>query len=506
MPYRTFKAEEVRTARELIEHIRAKQTFRGPALRVRMYDERLHQVVFIDGASPLSKENAYHVGVESSIYAGAALRFAAQQHGSTTVAGRLTGEYEALNHDYPELFTAQNCQQLIEFCSARPGDVSFDVFILRTVIACLKQCLDAGKERAGADYHSMSLSQSEFQFISQAGERLIAFAKVEVYRGPVLMFGGLPVIQDLGSFRLWKKQGERVRTKYLVYTDLTPQLNQFEMDYSQLLGVGSYGSVFKMKYKGMQVAVKQMKEIDMDVLAREVTVQTMTSHPNLLSLIGVFSAGRPEYPHLVSEFADFGDLLTYLTRNRGTLTEKLKLSFAINICNGLAFLHTLGIVHRDLKSENILVFKGNVCKIADFGLCRTTSSAFSKTQVAGSFLYQAPELVLAQKKASGGLKVAEAAIEPSSDIYSLGYILWEIAMEQRVYSDQAQLEVMQSKMKDATAPTMFQKLVSRSKDTPLPLPESRWDAQIKSCWAYKPDHRPAAIALESSLREIDQQL
>jgi serine/threonine protein kinase len=362
--------------------------------------------------------------------------------------------------------------------------------------------IDSGKEQAGADYHSVVITPTQQLFLLRFGERFVQLAKVPAMRFAVLSLGALSIIQDLGSSRLWKKLGDRVRSKFVVYTDLTPNLNQFQIAFTELLGIGSFGSVFKMTYKGTPVAVKQMKICDLDIVAREVSVQSMITHPNLVQMFGVFSYGTPEAIHLVAEYADSGDLMSFLSHHKGQIPEQLKLSFARDICDGLACLHSFGIVHRDLKSENILVFQKKLCKLADFGLARTSTAAFSRTMVAGTFLYQAPELVLAQKKSASVIKMAEAQVETSSDIYSLGYILWEIASEQRVYSDQAQLEVMQSKIKDASGQSKIRRLVGGSDRLPLPLPESRWDAHIKACWAYKPDSRPTAISLEAAFETL----
>lgn len=464
--------------------------------QIRYYDATTDRVAFLDNAEKIGARNLFYFGPRDSVYGTASLR---QFYPSKP--SHLPAEFQDLPKESPDIFTDKVCTELARFYGATPGDIQYDIFSIRVVITTLRDCLDRGKERAGGDFHSISLSPLETQFVGQFGERFIAWAKFPSYRIPIMAFGGLGVIQDLGSFRLWKRAGERTRTKYLVYNDLTPHLSQFDMNYSTLLGVGSFGSVFKMTYKGSPVAVKQMKAVDMDVLAREVTVQTLVSHPNLVSMVGVFSSGTPECPHLVAEYADSGDLLTFLTRNRGKIADRTKGSFALDICKGLGYLHSFGIVHRDLKSENILVFNNRCCKIADFGLCRTSTTAFSRTTVAGSFLYQAPELVLAQKKSSGTIKYAEAQVETFSDLYSLGYILWELAMEQRVYSDQAQLEVMQAKIKDAEGRSLFQRFVQGSK-TPLPLPECRWDPLIKACWSFKPEKRPSAVSLATSFEAL----
>jgi serine/threonine protein kinase len=86
-------------------------------------------------------------------------------------------------------------------------------------------------------------------------------------------------------------------------------------------------------------------------------------------------------------------------------------------------------------SDNVLV-DGDTALICDFGMTRMATSALSRTQVGGTPLYQAPELILAQKRQGGaaGAKCTEASLHLSSDIWSLGYVLWEIYHEERIYS------------------------------------------------------------------------
>jgi serine/threonine protein kinase len=88
----------------------------------------------------------------------------------------------------------------------------------------------------------------------------------------------------------------------------------------------------------------------MDVLSREITLQTLLQHDNLIRLLGVFEHGDPKVVYLVTEFADGGDLLVYLTRNKGQVPVERKLKFALDMASGLAYLHSCGVVHRDLKS------------------------------------------------------------------------------------------------------------------------------------------------------------
>jgi serine/threonine protein kinase len=138
-----------------------------------------------------------------------------------------------------------------------------------------------------------------------------------------------------------------------------------------------------------------------------------------------------------------------------------------------------------------------------------TNNAFSRTTVSGTFLYLAPEYVKMQKRAGGGIKVVEGTIDASADIYSFGYILYELWNEERIYADQQQMEVMQAKMRDARAISqskMFSKLSGSADKTPLPIdPNCPWAPLIKKCWALKPDARPTALQLLQDFARLVQQ-
>eukprot|EP00475_Leptophrys_vorax_P027837 TRINITY_DN39787_c0_g2_i7.p1 TRINITY_DN39787_c0_g2~~TRINITY_DN39787_c0_g2_i7.p1 ORF type:complete len:346 (+),score=83.62 TRINITY_DN39787_c0_g2_i7:1241-2278(+) len=130
-------------------------------------------------------------------------------------------------------------------------------------------------------------------------------------------------------------------------------------------------------------------------------------HPNLVQL-----EGWTEQGWLVMEYCPKS-----LKGIQTSLTFERKLTFALEICRGLTFLHRLGIVHGDLKPDNILVSSTGVCKLTDFGLSYDVNSlSVPGGQTGGTVRYQAPEL---------GLSEAErGAIDARlKDVYALGGVL-----------------------------------------------------------------------------------
>ena len=130
----------------------------------------------------------------------------------------------------------------------------------------------------------------------------------------------------------------------------------------------------------LDVAVKQLKnnaagsQDEIDFWAEMKLMKQIGRHDNVVSLVGVCTLADPAL--LVVEYADLGDLKGYLRNKRATATKGAQLDstdmlrFCVQIANGMAYLASLKIVHRDLATRNVLVCKDELLKISDFGLAR----------------------------------------------------------------------------------------------------------------------------------------
>ncbi|KAL3148068.1 hypothetical protein ABBQ38_014354 [Trebouxia sp. C0009 RCD-2024] len=190
-----------------------------------------------------------------------------------------------------------------------------------------------------------------------------------------------------------------------------------------LLGVGSFGTVYKALRQGVQpVAVKQITQADewqMTQFIKEINLMEKLSFDrNIVQFYGaVLSAPAPM---LVLEFMEGGDLrdaLSHDTAKELSWYNKGHL-IALDIVRGLVFLHSNKVVHADLKAKNVLLTQNaGTAKIADVGLARIMQHTLSNTATgdpAGTFAYAAPEMLMGEKW------------DDKADIYSLGVLLWEI--------------------------------------------------------------------------------
>jgi hypothetical protein len=191
-----------------------------------------------------------------------------------------------------------------------------------------------------------------------------------------------------------------------------------------LLGSGSFGQVYKGIRRGVQeVAVKKLRPATDDDLwfshlDREIAILSAVSFDrNIVQYYGA-CLEEEDVAMLVMEFCSGGDLRQAFSRDetgeyawcgRGR-------GIALDIARGLHFLHTSQVIHRDLKTSNILLTGEGVAKISDVGLAKimTAADPGSWDKLCGTFSYAAPELIL-------GVRCTEAI-----DIYSFGVVLWEI--------------------------------------------------------------------------------
>ena len=193
--------------------------------------------------------------------------------------------------------------------------------------------------------------------------------------------------------------------------------NRYEL--LELIGSGGMAMVYKAKCHRLNrlVAVKVLKSdfaSDADFRRRfydESQAIAMLSHPNIVSVYDV-SRSSPEY--IVMELIDGITLKQYMER-RGQLNWREALHFITQIMRGLSHAHSRGLVHRDIKPQNIMVLRDGSVKVTDFGIAYLSNSANTMTQEAlGSVHYISPE------QAKGNRPDAR------SDIYSAGVVLYEM--------------------------------------------------------------------------------
>lgn len=190
------------------------------------------------------------------------------------------------------------------------------------------------------------------------------------------------------------------------------------------LGSGASGEVFQGIWKSLDVAVKKLKmgkmsESNSRAFKNEANLMFHLRHPHIVSLMGFVD----EEPYmLIMEFIEKGNLSDFLKSTNPDLDWLLKKQFAFQIAQGMLYLHDLNILHRDLKSLNVLLNKHLEIKLSDFGLASLKkeiteqSNTNSSGGATGTFAWMAPELFNGEKNSK------------ESDIYSFGIVCFEMTV------------------------------------------------------------------------------
>ncbi len=240
--------------------------------------------------------------------------------------------------------------------------------------------------------------------------------------------------------------------------NLTPGTKLGPYEIVSLLGAGGMGEVYRARDSRLRrdVAIKVLPQelsLDADRMRRfeqEALATAALNHPNILA---VFDIGTSDgSPYVVSELLE-GETLRERLRS-GSIATRKTLDYALQIAHGLAAAHEKGIIHRDLKPENLFVTKDGRVKILDFGLAKLTqpdpgAGAGSHTAmptvthgateagvVMGTAGYMSPE------------QVRGMTLDPRSDIFSFGAILYEMLSGKRAFHGDTPADTMSSILKE----------------------------------------------------------
>ncbi|XP_044524532.1 mitogen-activated protein kinase kinase kinase 10 [Gracilinanus agilis] len=252
-----------------------------------------------------------------------------------------------------------------------------------------------------------------------------------------------------------------------------------ELQLEEIIGVGGFGKVYRARWHGEEVAVKAARldpERDpaatAEQVAREARLFGALCHPNIIALRG--ACLRPPHLCLVMEYARGGPLSRALAGRR--VPPHVLVNWAVQVARGMAYLHSgapVPIIHRDLKSINILILDAfengdlsdTVLKITDFGLAREWHKT-TKMSAAGTYAWMAPEVIRL------------SLFSKSSDVWSFGVLLWELLTGEVPYREIDALAVAYGVAMNklmlpipSTCPEPFVRLLEGFRPTPTPLPE-----------------------------------
>jgi serine/threonine protein kinase len=220
-----------------------------------------------------------------------------------------------------------------------------------------------------------------------------------------------------------------------------------------------------------------------DRFLREARLAAQLSHPNIVQ---VFDVGEDDgRPFIVMECVEGATLADEL-KERGQLEPEEVVDLALQICGGLEHAHAAGLVHRDIKPQNLLLGADGTVKIADFGIARAveTTKLTQVGSVLGTAAYLSPEQALGEE------------VTAAADIYSLGCVLYELLTGRTPYVFETLAELAVKHRDGSIAP-----LRELRPDAP-----ERLEAAVMHALARNPDYRPesaAALAEELAIASPD---
>jgi len=265
--------------------------------------------------------------------------------------------------------------------------------------------------------------------------------------------------------------------------DCDPGVGHEEITFDRPIGAGSFGAVWCCRCRGEVVAVKQCKVGDpkeAEMLLREIRYLQKLRHERLVSFLGY--CNRPPHVLLLVEYMPGGSLHALLfgsTQRR--LSFKAKVRMAHQVSEGLTYLHDLSIVHRDLKTMNIVLDNSLNCKICDFGLTITLERTHLTVQsLQGSPRYMAPEQF-----------EDNAIITEKVDIWQMGCVMLELFCLARPFQSCSGVQ------------QIITELVVRKRPPQIPVEaDPRARVLIHSCVRIERRKRPAAGLLQDALAGI----
>ncbi|KAK8511099.1 hypothetical protein V6N13_013511 [Hibiscus sabdariffa] len=270
------------------------------------------------------------------------------------------------------------------------------------------------------------------------------------------------------------------------------------LDLRNVIAHGTYGTVYRATYDNQDVAVKLLDWGEDGIATtaetaalrtsfrQEVAVWHKLNHPNVTKFIGasmgtsnlkIPSKNPSAESHnplpskaccVVVEYLPGGTLKQYLIRNRRKkLAFKIVIQLALDLSRGLSYLHSRKIVHRDVKTENMLLDAQRNLKIADFGVARVEAqNPQDMTGETGTLGYMAPEVLDGKP------------YNRRCDVYSFGICLWEIYCCDMPYPDLSFADVSSAVVRQNLRP-----------EIPRCCPSSLANI-MRKCWDANPEKRP----------------
>eukprot|EP01125_Pyxidicula_operculata_P000434 TRINITY_DN10466_c0_g1_i1.p1 TRINITY_DN10466_c0_g1~~TRINITY_DN10466_c0_g1_i1.p1 ORF type:complete len:697 (+),score=155.01 TRINITY_DN10466_c0_g1_i1:34-2124(+) len=243
------------------------------------------------------------------------------------------------------------------------------------------------------------------------------------------------------------------------------------------IGSGNAGTVFKGSWNGVPVAIKEFEHSALDdkEFYKEVAMLSLVKNPKLV--VACYGACTSADDRFIVEELMEASLYDLLHTDSFELDELLRVDFAHQCAMAMSFLHNCGLIHRDLKSLNLLVGKKFELKICDFGLSRAMDKQKTMTMGVGTASWIAPEVFL------------KKSYSEKADVYSFGIIMWELLTRRIPFED----------VESFSIPLV----VTKGERPPIPKDCNKdYRAIMVKCWDARPNKRPGFDVIQRTLSKM----
>ncbi|XP_050211541.1 serine/threonine-protein kinase STY46-like isoform X2 [Mercurialis annua] len=241
------------------------------------------------------------------------------------------------------------------------------------------------------------------------------------------------------------------------------------LKYEEKVASGSYGDLYKGTFCSQDVAIKVLRVEHLNdklrkEFAQEIFIMRKVRHKNVVQFIGACT--RPPTLCIVTEFMCGGSMFDLLHKQKQTFDLPSLVRLAIDVSKGMNYLHQNNIVHRDLKSANLLLDENGVVKVADFGVARVQDQSGVMTAETGTYRWMAPEVI------------EHKPYDHKVDVFSFSIVLWELLTGKLPYEHLTPLQAAVGVVQQCTRPSI-------PSDTHPRLVEL-----LERCWQQDPLLRP----------------
>ncbi|KAB2029876.1 hypothetical protein ES319_D05G191700v1 [Gossypium barbadense] len=253
------------------------------------------------------------------------------------------------------------------------------------------------------------------------------------------------------------------------------------LKYESKLASCSYGDLYKGTFYGQDVAIKvlRMEHLNENLrreFTQEVNIMRKIQHKNVVQFFGACTT--PPNLCIVTEFMSGGSIYDLLHKQKSGFKLPLLLKLAIDVSEGMSYLHQNGIMHRDLKAANLLMDENGVVKIADFGVARVQAQPGVMTAETGTYRWMAPEVI------------EHKPYDHKADVFSFGVVLWEMLTGKLPYENLTPLQAAVGVVQKGLRPVIPQH--TRPKFVEL----------LERCWQQDPSLRPEFSEITNLLEDL----